>query len=69
MNSFWATLQTRPDYISHMWKDPAAPDLKRMCRRQGIRLFSWTIRDEETMLMLEKEGCIPIFEGFVPTTK
>ena len=68
-NWLMCTVQTRPDYISHMWQDPAAPDLKRMCRRQGIRLFSWTVRDEETMLKLEAEGCIPIFEGFVPGMK
>jgi len=65
-NWLLCTLKTRPDFISYMWKDPAAHYLKRMCRRQGIKTFCWTIQDEQTMLRLENEGCIPIFEGFVP---
>lgn len=65
-NWLMCTVQTRPDFISYMWKDPAAHYLRRMCQRQGIKTFCWTIQDEQTMLRLETEGCIPIFEGFVP---
>lgn len=65
---YWlmCTVQPRPDFISHMWKDPSARYLRRGCRRQGIRTFCWTIRDSKTMHDLEAQGNTVIFEGFVP---
>lgn len=65
---YWlmCTVHARPDFISHMWKDPSAHYLRQRCRKQGIRTFCWTIRDSQTMLDLEQQGSAVIFEGFVP---
>lgn len=65
-NWLLCTVRARPDFVSYMWKDPAAPYLRRMCRNQGVKTFCWTVQDAQTLLEQENMGNIPIFEGFIP---
>lgn len=60
---------TRPDFIAHKFSDRKNLSCL-ICRKLwGIQGVSWTIRSQEDLAFAEKEGWIPIFEGFIPEEK
>lgn len=60
---------TRPDFIAHNFVDRRNLSCL-LCRKLwGIQGVSWTIRNRQDLAATEKEGWIPIFEGFIPEEK
>lgn len=57
---------TRPDFIAYKWEDRKEPSLRLMRALYGVHEVGWTIREEETMDALARDGVVPIFESFVP---
>ena len=57
---------TRPDFIAYNYIDRSCPSLRLMRRLYGVREVGWTIRSRELLESLERQGVIPIFEGFRP---
>ncbi len=57
---------SRPDFIAYNYRDRKKLSLKLSRDLWGIREVSWTVRDRETMEKLEAEGCLIIFENFLP---
>ena len=38
-----------------------------LCRRlHRLPVFCWTVQSRQTMEQVEREGCLVIFEGFLP---
>ena len=66
MTFLLSTFLTRPDFIAYSCRDRSVISLRLMKKLYGVHEVSWTIRSREEMLALEKEGCVPIFEGFLP---
>jgi hypothetical protein len=66
MTHLLTSFLTVPDFIAYAYRHRNLPALKLSKAIWGAREISWTIRDESTMKALEKEGCIPIFENFIP---
>lgn len=66
LTNLLATALTRPDFIAYNWRDRKNVSLRLMKRLYGVHEIAWTVRDRETMEILEKEGVPPIFEGFAP---
>lgn len=66
LTNLLTTAATKPDFIAYKWEDRGNPSLRLMRALYGVREVSWTVRGERTMDRLEKDGAIPIFEGFVP---
>lgn len=60
------TFLTRPDFIAYNYLDRSCSSLRLMKRLYYVHEAGWTIRDRGNMEALEKEGVIPIFEGFIP---
>lgn len=60
------TAFTRPDFIAYNYRDRANVSLRLMRRLYGVHEAGWTIRDQAVLDRLEREGVLPIFEGFVP---
>ena len=56
----------RPVFIAYNWRDRGNVSLRWMKRLYHVREVSWTVRDRETMEVLDREGATSIFEGFVP---
>ena len=57
---------TRPDFIAHKFSDRRNLSCA-ICRKLfGIQGVSWTIRSQKDLDTAEKEGWLPIFEGFLP---
>lgn len=57
---------TRPDFIAHKFSDRKNLSCF-LCRKLwGIQGVSWTIRSQKDLETAEKEGWLPIFEGFIP---
>lgn len=57
---------TRPDFIAHRFEHRRNLSCL-LCRKLwGIQGVSWTIKRQEDLDRAEKEGWIPIFEGFIP---
>ena len=57
---------TRPDFIAYNYIDRSCPSLRLMKRLYGVHEVGWTIRSRETLEALERQGVMPIFEGFLP---
>ena len=57
---------TKPDFIAYNWKDRQNASLRLMKRLYGVHEVAWTVRDRETMEMLDGDGVPSIFEKFVP---
>ena len=57
---------TRPDFIAYRWKDRSIPSLRLMRALYGVREVSWTVREKSVMDKLVKDGCMVIFEKFIP---
>ena len=66
MTHLLTTALTRPDFIAYKHTDRREVSLRLMKKLYAVREVSWTIRGEEELYRLEKEGCIPIFENFIP---
>lgn len=60
------TWLAQPDFIAYSWQDRGNVSLRLMKRLYNVHEVAWTVRDRETMDMLEKEGVPVIFERFVP---
>lgn len=58
-------LITRPDFIACKFQDRRNVFI-RLSHRFGVRQVSWTIKNSDDLLTVEREGGIGIFEGFVP---
>lgn len=57
---------TRPDFIAYRWTDRSNPSLRLMRALYGVREVSWTVREKTAMDELVKDGCLIIFENFIP---
>lgn len=67
MTHLLSNLLTRPDFISFRWEHRRLPAV-RMCKGlHHLPLFCWTVRSRRVMEQVEREGCLVIFEGFLPT--
>lgn len=66
LTNLLTTAATEPDFIAYKWQDRSNPTLRLMKKVFGVHEVAWTVKDRETMEMLEKDGAISIFEGFVP---
>lgn len=60
------TAFTRPDFIAYKWQDRGNVGLRLMRALYGVHEVGWTVRDLQTMEMLDKAGVASIFEGFLP---
>lgn len=56
---------TKPDFIAYKYADRDHPALRR-CIRSGVQEVSWTVKTQEELDIAEQDGCIVIFEGFLP---
>lgn len=57
---------TRPDFIAYRYADRKNLSVslsRKLWKLQGV---TWTIKSQEDLLTAEKEGFLPIFEGFIP---
>ena len=66
LTNLLTTAATRPDFIAYKWQDRNNPTLRLMKKLYGVHEAAWTVQDRETMDMLDKDGAISIFEGFLP---
>lgn len=66
LTNLLTTAATEPDFIAYKWQDRNNPTLRLMRKIYGVHEAAWTVKDRETMEMLEKDGAISIFEGFIP---
>ena len=66
MTFLLTTFLTRPDFIAYNYLDRSRPSLRFMRLLYGVHEAGWTVRDPDTMKMLEQENVLPIFEGFLP---
>lgn len=66
MTHLLTSFLTVPDFIAYDYRHRDRLALKLAKAIWGVREVSWTIRDEATLTKLEQEGCIPIFESFIP---
>lgn len=60
------TFLTRPDFIAYNYIDRSCVSLRLMKHLYGVHEVGWTIRSREALEHLEREGVMPIFEGFTP---
>ena len=57
---------SKPDFIAYRHTDRRALSL-RLCKKLfGLREFSWTITDRDSLQTVENDGAVAIFEGFDP---
>ena len=66
LTNLLTTAVTEPDFIAYKWQDRGNPTLRLMKKVYAVHEMSWTVRDRETMTLLDKDGAISIFEGFIP---
>ena len=66
LTNLLTTAATAPDFFAYNWQDRGNPSLRLMKKLDGVHEVAWTVRDQETMDLLDREGVISIFEGFVP---
>ena len=66
MTYLLTTAATGPDFIAYRWQDRDNPTLRLMKKVYGVHEAAWTVKDRETMEMLDADGAISIFEGFIP---
>ncbi|MBD5162789.1 MAG: glycerophosphodiester phosphodiesterase [Oscillibacter sp.] len=66
LTNLLTTAFTRPDFIAYNWKDRGNTSLRLMKRLYGVHEVAWTVRDRETMELLDGDGVPSIFEKFVP---
>ena len=66
MTFLLTTALTKPDFIAYKHQDRANISLRLMRRLYRVHEVGWTIREQEIMEKLEKDGVTPIFENFIP---
>ena len=66
MTFLLTTAFTRPDFIAYKHQDRRNISLRLMRKLYGVHEVGWTIRQQDVMEELEKDGVTPIFENFVP---
>ncbi len=66
MSGLLTTRFTRPDFIAYRREDRNNISLRVMKTLYGVHEVSWTIRDPETLALLERQGVTGIFENFTP---
>ena len=59
----------QPDFVAFKYIDRKNPGNFLVRKLWGIPGVTWTIKTPEALALAEKEGYIPIFEGFVPDGK
>lgn len=57
---------TRPDFIAYNHEHRDRLSLRLTRKVWGVREVSWTLRSREDMEAVEADGCLSIFERFVP---
>ena len=57
---------TKPDFIAYSWQDRGNISLRLMKKLYNVHEVAWTVRDRDTMEMLDADGVTSIFEKFVP---
>ncbi|MEA4965223.1 MAG: glycerophosphodiester phosphodiesterase family protein [Oscillospiraceae bacterium] len=57
---------SRPDFIAYRFEDRAQPAVAFCRRRYGVPEISWTIHSPQDLETAERDGCIPIFDSFIP---
>ena len=66
MAGLYSNFLTKPDFIAYKYADRSHPAV-RLCREKyGAQEVSWTIKSQEDLEAAEADGCIVIFEGFIP---
>ena len=66
MTHLLSNFLTRPDFVAFHWKYRKLPGV-RLCKGlHHLPLFCWTVRSRWAMEQVEQEGCLVIFEGFLP---
>ena len=66
MSKHLTTFLTRPDFLAYKFEDRRNLGLflsRKLWKTQGV---TWTIKTPEDLKTAQKEGYLPIFEGFVP---
>ncbi len=66
MTALVTNFLTRPDFVAFRYADRKLFSntlCRKLWRIQGV---SWTLKDKQELDTAVKEGCIPIFEGFLP---
>ena len=58
--------QAQPDFVAYNFADRALMSNQVCQKLWGVQSVSWTIRSREELDECEREGSIPIFEGFDP---
>ena len=66
MTFLLTTAFTSPDFIAYKHQDRKNISLRLMRKLYGVHEVGWTIRQQNIMEELEKDGVTPIFENFVP---
>lgn len=57
---------TVPDFIAYNHRHRREPSLRLARRVWGVREVSWTLRSRAEMEAVEADGCLSIFEKFIP---
>lgn len=66
LTNLLANFLARPDFIAYRSEHRNNPSL-RLCRRLWkLQEFDWTVTSQARLDELERDGVIPIFEGFAP---
>ena len=58
---------SKPHFVAYNNRFAADSRAFSFCKACGAMTVGWTIRDPRTLERLEREGVLPIFEGFVPS--
>lgn len=66
MTNVFTNLVTCPDFVAYHWKDRRRLSLLIATKLWRGQEVSWTIRSAEEMRQVECDGCLSIFENFMP---
>ena len=66
MTNLLSSFLTVPDFIAYNHLHRHTPALRLARKFWGVREVSWTIRTPEAMAECEADGCLSIFEKFIP---
>lgn len=66
MTHLLSNFLTRPDFISFHWEHRTLPAVWLCKRLHRLPVFCWTVHSRQIMEQVEQEGCLTIFEGFLP---
>ncbi len=69
MTNLLTSFLTVPDFIAYNHLHRHTPSLRLARRIWGVQEVSWTIRKPEDMAECEGDGCLSIFEQFVPAPR